>query len=62
MVEKHYCPCCGADNTYSRWLSSLYAPVLAELCVPCGEKEEVEIDRLGTNDIPELLATYQSPK
>lgn len=58
-MEKYYCPCCGADCTYSRWLSALDSPILAELCVPCGEKEESEIDRLGTNNIPTLLATYK---
>jgi hypothetical protein len=28
------------------------------LCIPCFEEEDAEIDREGTNDLPERLKSY----
>lgn len=43
-------------------VSSLYSPDQEFiLCEPCWLAEEAEIERRGTNDIPELVAHYATP-
>jgi hypothetical protein len=54
--------CCACGTTIrfpaTEYESALYSPVQYLLCEPCGEREEQEITRQGTNNIPELLNTY----
>ena len=55
------CCACGHQIRFPEpeWESSLYSNgVKYLLCEPCGFTEEREINRAGTNNIPELLATY----
>ena len=58
---RDYCACCEADCTTNQWVSGLYNPNDRDiiLCEYCGEQEEKAIEHKGTNDIPELLATYR---
>lgn len=44
-----------------QWESSLYSPNYDEymLCETCGQQEEDAIEKAGTNDLPELLASYR---
>lgn len=59
-MDEYHCACCGKHDIVEIWESSLYNPGISiDLCMSCGEKEEMAIEVAGTNDIPELLATYK---
>ena len=62
MADDDHCARCGC---YLPWgvttgVSSLYSPHREfTLCEPCFFDEEAEIDREGTNDLPDTLRRYQ---
>lgn len=62
MSDGHTCPRCG------RWIrwdapsgeSGIYGSSdIPDLCEPCWIDEDAEIERQGTNDLPEVLAGYR---
>lgn len=60
MKAKHRkCPRCKQpcldDRSYGE--SAIYRSH-HQLCMPCWEDEDREIDRVGTNDLPDTLRNY----
>lgn len=59
MREKDNCAKCGKPMGVE-WVSSLYGSNHL-LCEDCEYNEECMIEDSGTNDLPELLASYGAP-
>lgn len=58
---QEFCSRCGRPlrNVKCTGESQLYSPNKAyELCEPCWLKEDSEIEEAGTNNLPDILATY----
>jgi hypothetical protein len=56
------CDCCGVEIRFpqTECESQLYSPHHAyTLCEFCSRKEDSEVEKAGTNNLPELLATYR---
>ena len=60
MHDSMRCAACGcAFDKDPRYESSLFGSWRALLCLTCHKTEKQIIDEEGTNDIPELLGTYE---
>ena len=61
IFDQEFCADCGCfiRDGEADGLSSLYSPDQGfRLCEPCWLDEDAEIEKAGTNDIPERVARY----